>query len=119
MPPSAIAASNGTELSTKGLRERAWALVLAGGDGTRLQPLTRRIAGAPIPKQYCRIVGDRSLLEATLARIFPLVPRERTLVVVNRSHLQLALPQLLRAAASAGIRSSHTSVIQAKWINKP
>ena len=29
-----------------------WALVLAGGDGRRLQDLTRRIAGAPIPKQY-------------------------------------------------------------------
>ena len=39
-------------------------------------------------------MGDRSLLEATLARIVPLVPRERTLVVVNRSHLELALPQL-------------------------
>jgi hypothetical protein len=54
----------------------------------------QRIAGAPIPKQYCRITGDRSLLEATLARIFPFVPKERTLVVVNRSHLDLALPQL-------------------------
>jgi len=95
MPLPAIAASNGTELSHGHPRERAWALVLAGGDGTRLQALTRKIAGAPIPKQYCRIVGDRSLLEATLGRIYPLVPRERTLVVVNRSHLELALPQLL------------------------
>jgi mannose-1-phosphate guanylyltransferase len=75
-------------------RERPWALVLAGGDGRRLQDLTRKIAGAPIPKQYCRIVGDHSLLEATLARIAPLVPRGRTLVVVNRNHLDLALPQL-------------------------
>ena len=95
MPPPAIAASNGTELSLRRPGEQAWALVLAGGDGTRLQALTRKIAGAPIPKQYCRIVGDRSLLEATLGRTFPLVPRERTLVVVNRSHLELALPQLL------------------------
>ena len=71
-----------------------WALVLAGGDGRRLQDLTRRIAGAPIPKQYCRIVGDRSLLEATLARIAPLVTRERTLAIVNREHLALATPQL-------------------------
>src|SRR5437016_10277561 len=94
MPLPAIAASNGTELSHGHPRERAWALVLAGGDGTRLQALTRKISGAPIPKQYCRIVGGRSLLEATLARIFPLVPRERTLVIVNRSHLELALPQL-------------------------
>jgi mannose-1-phosphate guanylyltransferase len=71
-----------------------WALVLAGGDGTRLRELTRLITGAPIPKQYCRITGDRSLLEATLARIEPLIPRERTLVIVNRNHLDLAGEQL-------------------------
>ena len=42
---------------------RQWALVLAGGDGNRLQALTRKITGTSIPKQYCHIVGDRSLLE--------------------------------------------------------
>src|SRR6266581_4385068 len=94
MPLPAIEALNRAEPSKEQPRERPWALVLAGGDGKRLQVLTRKIAGAPIPKQYCRITGDRSLLEATLARIVPLVPRERTLVVVNRSHLVLALPQL-------------------------
>ena len=73
---------------------RLWALVLAGGDGTRLQPLTRLIAGAPIPKQYCRILGSRSLLETTLDRIAPLAPRERTLVILNRAHLPVARPQL-------------------------
>ena len=79
---------------------RLWALVLAGGDGTRLQALTRVIAGAPIPKQYCRIVGDRSLLETTLARIAPLVPPERTLAIVNHGHLRLARPQLAAIPAS-------------------
>src|SRR5207253_8819395 len=79
---------------------RLWALVLAGGDGTRLQALTRVIAGAPIPKQYCRIVGDRSLLETTLARIAPLVPPERTLAIVNRGHLPLARPQLAAIPAA-------------------
>ena len=43
-------------------RSEPWGLVLAGGDGTRLRELTTLIAGAPIPKQYCRIDGDRSLL---------------------------------------------------------
>jgi len=76
------------------MADHLWALVLAGGDGTRLQPLTRAIAGAPIPKQYCRIVGNRSLLEATLDRIAPSVPPERTLAIVNRGHLRLARPQL-------------------------
>ena len=71
-----------------------WALVLAGGDGTRLRDLTTLLAGSPIPKQYCRITGDRSMLEATLARIAPSVPPERTLVIVNRDHLTLASQQL-------------------------
>ncbi|MBI3770207.1 MAG: hypothetical protein HY271_17175 [Deltaproteobacteria bacterium] len=71
-----------------------WALVLAGGDGTRLQSLTQLIAGAPIPKQYCRLVGARSLLEETLTRLSGLVPRTRTLAIVNRNHLALATPQL-------------------------
>ncbi len=71
-----------------------WGLVLAGGDGTRLQSLTRLIAGSPIPKQYCRLVGERSLLEETLARVRNLLPPARTLAVVNRDHLPLASAQL-------------------------
>lgn len=73
----------------------SWALVLAGGDGTRLRAITELLAGEPIPKQYCRITGERSMLEATLDRIAPLVPPERTLVIVNRDHLRLARPQLV------------------------
>src|SRR5258707_12475770 len=71
-----------------------WALVLAGGDGTRLQSLTRLIAGAPIPKQYCRILGPRSLLETTLWRIAPLITAARTLAIINRDHLPIAGSQL-------------------------
>ena len=75
-------------------QEKLWGLVLAGGDGTRLQALTRIIAGAPIPKQYCRILGSESLLEATLARVGAFIPPERTIVIVNRDHLDIARGQL-------------------------
>jgi mannose-1-phosphate guanylyltransferase len=71
-----------------------WTLVLAGGDGTRLTSLTQRVAGTPIPKQYCRLLGDRTLLEATLDRIRALAPPARTLAIVNRDHLPLARGQL-------------------------
>lgn len=71
-----------------------WALVLAGGDGTRLQSLTREITGAPIPKQYCRLLGDRSLLEATLARAARFVSWDRILVILNRDHLGVVDEQL-------------------------
>ena len=71
-----------------------WALVLAGGDGVRLQGLTRAITGTPIPKEYCRITGDRSMLEATLDRIAPIAATSRTLAIINRDHVSLAREQL-------------------------
>ena len=73
-----------------------WNLVLAGGDGTRLRELTTRVAGSPIPKQYCRLIDDRSLLETTLDRISPLAPDDLTMAIVNQDHLPLAQPQLAR-----------------------
>jgi mannose-1-phosphate guanylyltransferase len=70
------------------------ALLLAGGDGTRLQELTRLIAGIPIPKQYCRLLHGASLLEATLSRALLFAERERINVVINQNHLMLAKEQL-------------------------
>ena len=75
-----------------------WVLVLAGGDGMRLRELTSAIAGTPMPKQYCRILGGRSLLEATLDRAERLASRERTLVIINRDHLDVARDQLRSVA---------------------
>lgn len=63
----------------------------------RLQPVTRLLTGEPLPKQYCRIVGDRTLLQGTVDRIEKTFPVERTLVVVTAAHADLArrqLPQL-------------------------
>ena len=42
-----------------------WAVLLAGGDGIRLQELTRRISGDSRPKQFCRLIAGRSLFEQT------------------------------------------------------
>jgi len=81
-------------------RER-WALILAGGEGKRLEGVTRQIAGAPVPKQYCRLLGSRSLLEMTVERVRAFVPAERTMVIVTDSHRSLAEEQL---AAHPGIR---------------
>ena len=49
----------------------AWAVILAGGDGTRLQKLTFKIAGDSRPKQFCRVFGNKSLLGQTQNRIDP------------------------------------------------
>ncbi len=71
-----------------------WAIVLAGGDGTRLQELTQKLTGAPIPKQYCRLIGELSMLEATLVRTQHCAPLEQTLVIVNENHLTIAREHL-------------------------
>jgi mannose-1-phosphate guanylyltransferase len=66
-------------------RQRA-AIVLAGGDGARLRALTKFIVGHEIPKQFCSIAGNRTLLEDTLNRISIAIPIERTAIVLNRQH---------------------------------
>jgi mannose-1-phosphate guanylyltransferase len=65
---------------------RRWAVVLAGGDGTRLQSLTLKIAGDSRPKQFCSIFGGESLLTQTRTRLESLFHVDRELFVVTRSH---------------------------------
>ncbi len=71
-----------------------WAVVLAAGEGRRLSSLTAALYGSELPKQFAVIDGARSLLQATLDRIAPLIPPERTVVVVGQEHGTLARTQL-------------------------
>jgi len=67
-------------------RHQVWSIVLAGGDGQRLRRLATDRSGRPIPKQFWEFDGQRSLLNATLERMGPLVPRRRAVPVVARDH---------------------------------
>lgn len=71
-----------------------WGLVLAGGDGERLRPLTRAIAGDDRPKQFCALLGRGSLLERTWRRVGRSVHRDRTLTVLTRTHERYYAPLL-------------------------
>lgn len=58
-----------------------WAIVLAGGEGWRLRPLTRYVCGDDRPKQFAPLLGGCSLLRHTLTRIGLGIPLARTIVV--------------------------------------
>lgn len=65
---------------------QVWAVVLAGGDGTRVSALTCGSAGEPVPKQYCTFGCGEPLLRWALRRAAGVVPRSRILVVVAEQH---------------------------------
>ena len=62
-----------------------WAVILAGGDGTRLKSLTRHIAGDERPKQFCSVMGGATLLEETQRRAALELAQERTLYTGHSS----------------------------------
>ena len=71
-----------------------WALVLAGGDGTRLHGLIRSSEGIPIPKQFFSLRGGVTLLQQTLERAQSIVPRNRICTVLSERHRQWWEPLL-------------------------
>jgi mannose-1-phosphate guanylyltransferase len=56
-------------------------IILAGGSGTRLWPLSRR----GFPKQFLKVGSDLSLVRETVLRMRPPVPWERVLIVCGES----------------------------------
>lgn len=63
-----------------------WAVILAGGDGTRLQSMTRTITGDERPKQFVPVIGGSTLLDQTRSRVALSVSPGRTLFVVTEKH---------------------------------
>jgi mannose-1-phosphate guanylyltransferase len=77
-----------------GYEQKLWGIVLAAGEGTRVRPFLRQLCGGRGIKQFCAVIGRRSLLEHTLARVERLIPRERILIVVSRQHQEEVIQQL-------------------------
>ena len=67
-----------------------FAILLAGGTGTRFWPASRRER----PKQFLRIAGETSMLAETRARLDSLVSPERTLVVTTDEQVELVRAEL-------------------------
>jgi mannose-1-phosphate guanylyltransferase len=67
-----------------------YAVIMAGGGGTRLWPLSR----ARTPKQILSFKGERSLFQLTVDRLLPIIPIENILVVTVSEQKQLMHDQV-------------------------
>jgi len=65
--------------------EKFYAVIMAGGSGTRLWPLSRRDQ----PKQSLTLTGDRSLFQCAVDRLQGLFPFERILVVTVAEQVEM------------------------------
>lgn len=60
----------------------AYAVILAGGSGSRLWPLSRQ----SMPKQFLALNGDDTMLQATIDRLSPVIQSDHVLIVTQESH---------------------------------
>ncbi|MBV8486722.1 MAG: NTP transferase domain-containing protein, partial [Planctomycetaceae bacterium] len=67
-----------------------YAIIMAGGSGTRFWPKSRRNR----PKQLLKLFGDETMLQQTVRRIEPLVPRERIVIVTGADQAEETRAQL-------------------------
>lgn len=73
--------------------DHLYALIMAGGGGTRLWPLSRKGR----PKQMLPLVEERTMFEIAVERLEPLLPLDHIFVVTGREHveqLHRAVPHL-------------------------
>lgn len=72
------------------MKQKLWAIIMAGGSGERLWPLSRKSH----PKQTLRFGNKRSLLQETAERLKGVVPMERIVVVTTENQAEVVRKQL-------------------------
>lgn len=72
------------------INKHLFAVILAGGGGTRLWPRSTNAK----PKQFLRLISDKTMLQETYHRILPLVPKERIVVVTSQRYARMVREDL-------------------------
>ena len=67
-----------------------YAVIMAGGKGTRFWPKSRE----KMPKHLLDIVSSRTIIQETIERIEPLIPKENILIVTGESHADELMRQV-------------------------
>ncbi len=67
-----------------------YGVILAGGKGERFWPVSR----SGRPKQFLRLTSDRMMLEETIDRVLPLIPKDNIRIVTSRSMSRFILEQM-------------------------
>jgi mannose-1-phosphate guanylyltransferase len=67
-----------------------FAVIMAGGTGTRFWPESR----VSKPKQFLKLIGEKTMLQTTVERINKLVPTENILVITNSAYVSLVKEQV-------------------------
>ena len=73
-----------------------YAVIMAGGSGTRLWPLSRQER----PKQALKLVGERTMFQQAVDRCDPLFPPERIFIVTRAAHAATLIAQAPQIPAS-------------------
>lgn len=68
-----------------------YGLILAGGKGSRLYPLSR----AGKPKQFLKLINDKSFLVNTVDRIIPIINRDNVYIVTNMDYREKVKNELI------------------------
>lgn len=66
-----------------------YAVIMAGGSGTRLWPLSRKSR----PKQALNLIGERTMFQHAVDRLAPLFTPDRIFVVTNAAMAEVLRPQ--------------------------
>ena len=81
-------------LGFAGRKPERFAVILAGGEGSRLKSLTRTIIGDERPKQFCPILNGETLLKITQKRTALKIKAENTFYSLTRKHERFYKSQL-------------------------